>query len=234
MMMSSKYNPGKLYIVSTPIGHNDDITLRAINTLRNSDVVICEELKEGQKLLKRLNIDKTLVSLNEHNEHEVVQNILIEIMSGKDHALISDCGTPVFFDPGKYLINTLSEMNIKIIPIPGPSSLGAALSVCNFNMQKFFFAGFLPPKSDQRIKQLKTLLEYDQPIILMDTPYRLTRLVEEVIDVYGKNQRICLASNLTLSSELIIHDSAINVYKQIKGQKREFVLIIDKPFKRNY
>lgn len=230
--MTSEIKSGKLYIVSTPIGHADDITLRAIYTLQNSDVIICEELRQGQKLLKRLNIEKPLLTLNEHNEHEVVQNILIDVMSGKDHALISDCGTPVFYDPGKYLINTLSEMRIKVIPIPGPASLAAALSVCNFNLDKFFFAGFLPPKSDQRTKQLGTFITYHCPIVLMDTPYRLTRLLEEIIEIFGKNQMVCLASDLTLPSELILHGTATNIYKQVKGQKREFVLIIDKPQKR--
>ncbi len=232
--MTHKVNSGALYIVSTPIGHPHDITLRAIEVLKSVDGIICEEIRHGQKLLKGLDIEKSLSTLNEHNENEVVQNLLIDIMSGKNYALVSDCGTPVFSDPGKYLITTLTEMGIKIVPVPGPSSLMAALSVCTFNLDHFLFVGFLPPKADQRIFRLTGYSKHNQPLILMDTPYRLTKLLEEIIEVFGKKQAICLACDLTLPSEIIIHGSAEDIYKRFKGQKREFILIIDKPQKRTF
>ena len=223
---------GRLYIVATPIGHPEDITLRAIKILQQVDEIICEELSNGSKLLKSLQINKPLLTLNEHNEDEMIQTVLVKLMEGKSFALISDCGTPVFADPGRHLLQMLSEMKIPVSPIPGASSLMAAISVCPFNLQKFFFLGFLPPKSEQRISILKRYRNTESPIILMDTPYRMTRLLEEVLKVFGKKQQVFLAADLTLKKEEVLQDTIEVVYKNMKNKKKEFILIIDKPTQR--
>ena len=230
--MPSRLKSGKLYIVATPIGHPEDITLRAMKILGEVDAVICEEIKLGSRLLKKLQIEKPLIVMNEHNEAESVQNILIDIMAGKSFALVSDCGTPVFADPGRLLITTMNEMDIKVIPIPGPSSLMAAISVCTFNLDQYQFVGFLPPKSDQRIAVLNRVSKSKLPLILMDTPYRLTRTLEEVIQIFGKKQSIFVACDLTLPGEVILHGTAEDILKKLFGQKKEFILIIDKPQRR--
>ena len=225
--MISNKPAGILYIVATPIGNIEDISLRALRILKEVDAVICEEFKQGIRLLKKLKVDNTIICLNEHNEAESVQNILIDLMQGKSYALISDCGTPVFADPGQLLISTLTEMNIKVVPVPGPSSLMAALSVCSIPMDQFIFVGFLPPKSDKRLNALNRIKGQNLPLVVMDTPYRMTRLLEDVIQVFGKKKSVCLACDLTLPNELIMHGQVGDIYKRVSGQKKEFVLIID-------
>ena len=226
---------GNLFIVATPIGNTQDITLRAIETLRSVDAVICEERKDGSRLLKQLEIKgKPLIELNEHNESEMIQQILIDLMNGKNMALISDCGTPVFSDPGKQLLRLMSEMRIKVVPIPGASSLMAALSLCPFDMETFTFLGFLPPKTEQRSAVLQKYKISDFPIILMDTPYRLTKLLDEVSKTFGHQQQIFLALDLTLPSEATYLGTVQDVAAQIQARKAEFILILDRPQRRRF
>ena len=135
---------GTLYMVATPIGNPGDITLRAIETLKQVDAVICEESKPGSTLLKKLGIKgKELVLLNEHNEDEVAADLLPRFLNGESLAMISDCGTPVFADPGAYLIQLASSSGVRVSPMPGASSLMAALSLLDAKIGRFVFAGFL-------------------------------------------------------------------------------------------
>lgn len=220
---------GQLYIVATPIGNPGDITLRAIQTLEAADAILCEERKIGSSLLKQLNLTRPLIELNEHNEASLIQDVLVELMNGKNLALISDCGTPVFSDPGRQLIQLLREMNIPIVPIPGVSSLMTALSVCPFNLEQYLFIGFLPPKSDQRQHILERLTHSEYPIILMDTPYRLGKLLQEVARNFGKKQSIFLACDLTLPEEKVLQGAVQDILAAIQNRKAEFILIIDRP-----
>lgn len=222
-----KNSPGKLYIVATPIGNWDDITLRAKKVLDNADILICEEIKVGSTLLKKLSIpQKELISLNEHNEENQIGLILQHLSEGKDLALISDCGTPVFADPGHALIHQAHLSGIEIIPIPGPSSLMAILSVLDFKLEHFHFAGFLPREKETRKKELNSLRSIDIPIVLMDTPYRLTKLLEEVMHTFGKNRKVTLGLNITQENEKFLRGAIIDVIKQMNLKKAEFVLII--------
>lgn len=226
---------GKLYIVATPIGNPQDITLRAIETLRSVDAVICEERKDGSRLLKQLEIiGKPLIELNEHNESDMIQQVLIELMNGRNMALVSDCGTPVFSDPGKQLLKLMSEMRIKVVPVPGASSLMAALSVCPFDMENFTFLGFLPPKTEQRAAVLQKHKFSECPLILMDTPYRLVKLLDEVSRTFGRQQQIFLALDLTLPSEMTYLGTVQDVAAQVQGRKAEFILILDRPQRRKF
>jgi 16S rRNA (cytidine1402-2'-O)-methyltransferase len=229
--MSEKSKFGTLYIVATPIGNLEDITIRAIKVLANVDAVICEEIKEGSRLLHSLKIENHLITLNEHNEEEVIQNIIVELMAGKSLALVSDCGTPLFSDPGRKLLSTLVEVNFKIVPIPGSSSLMTALSVCAFPMEQFRFIGFLPPKAEHRSRILATLKHETTPLIFMDTPYRLGRLLDEVIQTFGRDQMAFLGCDLTLPNEFILHGRIDEISRKVAGQKREFILILDTPNK---
>lgn len=219
--------PGALYIVATPIGNWDDITIRAINTLKGVDLIVCEEIREGSTLLKKLDIPQiNLLEINEHNEKEQVPNLINQLIAGMEMALISDCGTPVFADPGHFLIEQAAMFNIKIIPIPGASSLMATLSVLDFEIKEFHYAGFLPREKELRQKALMTLRKISIPIVLMDTPYRLIKLLEEVGKTFGKNRRITLATDITMSSEKIYRGTIAEVLNHIHSQKAEFVLVI--------
>ena len=225
---------GKLYVVATPIGNAGDITTRAIETLAHADVILCEEQRNGSRLLKSLGIPKPLLELNEHNEAERIQEVLLMLAQGQTLALISDCGTPVFSDPGKKLLQLLYEVNIAVTPLPGASSLMAALSVCPFDLEEFLFIGFLPVKTDQRQKKLSQLKYSNYPLVLMDTPYRLQRLLQEVQQSFGKKQNIFLACDLTMPEEHLYLGPVDEILPKILNRKAEFILILDHPQKKPF
>lgn len=223
---------GTLYIVATPIGNMKDITHRAIDILSKVDIVICEELRQGSTLLKRLGIQNELIPLNEHNESEMVQNILVELLNGKSMALVSDCGTPVFSDPGRKLLQILYESSVPVRTVPGASSLTAAISICPLILDQFTFIGFLPPQTEKRISVLRSYAHTPHPLILMDTPYRLSKLLNECAEVFGKKQTIFLACDLTLQKERAYLGTIEEILAKVENTKAEFMLIIDKPQRR--
>lgn len=220
---------GKLYLVSTPIGNYDDITLRAINILKAADFIICEEFKESRRLLSHLKINKELFSLNEHNESEVVNDLILKFAEGKNAALISDCGTPLFSDPGHLLVEVCISQKIAVIPVPGANSLLPALTGSGFDIEKFYYYGWLSPKKDIRRKQLLNLKRIKEVIVLLDTPYRLKTLLTDVAKILGRNTRIVLAFQLTMKNENFFRGTAEEVLKIVERDKMkgEFVLVVD-------
>jgi 16S rRNA (cytidine1402-2'-O)-methyltransferase len=218
-----------LYIVSTPIGNYDDLSYRALNILKKVDFIICEEFKEARRLLSHFQIEKELQSLNEHNEEESSQDILKLLSAGKSAALITDCGTPLFSDPGTLLVQLCVNSKIEIVPIPGANSLLPALVGSGFKLDKFYFAGWLSPKSDIRKKELLKLKATREIIILMETPYRLTAILTDVSKILGASIQICVAYDLTLATERFLRGTASEILKIVQSQKLkgEFVLIIN-------
>lgn len=220
-------NPGILYIVATPIGNPDDITIRAIKTLTDAPLIICEEAKEARRLLKKLNIpDKELLECNEHNQARQTPLIIQHLLQGQDAALISDCGTPVFADPGHMAIKQAVEFEIPVKPVPGASSLMSLLSILDFSPQNFLFLGFLPRETSARKTILQKNKSADLPIILMDTPYRLTKLLLEIREVMGGNKKITLACDLTLPDEHVYRGTINAIFPNVENKKAEFILII--------
>ncbi len=220
---------GKLFVVATPIGNPEDITLRAIRTLRECDEILCEDRSNASRLLKKLEIEKKeFIVLNEHNEIQQIESVLLQLAQGKDLALISDCGTPLFSDPGHDLVAAVSQAGFEVIPVPGVSALTAAISVTPLHMRKFYFAGFLPRTPIERLNELKRLKRElpNTPIILMDTPYRLAAVLKDVMAVFGKSKVITLACDLTTHKEQILTDSCAAIAKKIGATKAEFMLII--------
>ena len=218
----------KLYIVSTPIGNYDDISLRALSVLKEVDFIICEEFKEAKRLLSHYQINKELVSLNEHNEKESSQEIFNAIKNGKSAALISDCGTPLFSDPGTSLAQLCIDAKINVMPIPGASSLLPALVGSGFKLDKFYYAGWLSPKSDIRKKELLRLKGIKELIVLMETPYRLSAILTDVSKIFGASTEICVAFNLTLPTEKFYRGKISDILKIVSENKLkgEFVLLI--------
>jgi 16S rRNA (cytidine1402-2'-O)-methyltransferase len=214
--------------VAIPIGNLGDITLRAIEILRQVDAIICEEIKDARVLMKRLEIpNKELIALNEHNEVELVPDLAMRmVQTNQSFALISDCGTPVFSDPGSALINQLVEYGIQVTPVPGPSSLMAAFSILDFKLERYIFAGFLPRDSNERKRELTRLRGLRMPVVLMDTPYRLDPLLDDVGKTFGKNARVTLACDLTLPKEAIFRGPVSEVRQQANARKAEFILIV--------
>jgi 16S rRNA (cytidine1402-2'-O)-methyltransferase len=218
---------GKLYVVATPIGNSGDISQRAIDTLKSVDAVVCEELKPGSTLLKKLGIEgKEIVLLNEHNEAEVAADLLMRLLNGESLGMISDCGTPVFSDPGAYLIQLTSSSGVAVSPVPGASSLMAALSVLDFKLKRFMFAGFLSRDPNQRRSELSHYRNLRVPVVLMDTPYRLGALLDDVIKVFGKGIWVTVAFDMTLPTETVFRGEAEEVRRQIGARKGEFIMIV--------
>jgi len=220
---------GTLFLVATPIGNWEDITLRALQVLKEVDLVVYEERKEGSRLLRHYGIEKPVESLNEHNEAASTQVILERIQGGMSVALISDAGTPVFSDPGQGLVQRAIQFGIRIVPIPGASSLMAALIVSGFPIRNFLFQGFLSPKRDRRIAELQQLKREARTVVLMDAPYRLVQLVRDIAEVIGDSRSLCVAFDLTLPTEQIFRGIASELHKQFakEGRKGEFVLLIE-------
>ncbi len=225
--MDKQTQPGKLFIVATPIGNPRDITLRALDVLKKVDAIICEEFRQGSRLLHQLGLENELIPLNEHNEAAEAHTIAARIAKGESMAIISDAGTPVFADPGQHLLQLLYQMNIPVSPVPGPASLMAALSLCDFPIERFIFAGFPPRKTEWREKFLQKFTSADYPLVLMDTPYRLTKLLSEVETLFGKNQEILLACDMTLKKEAIFRGQIKDILPKVTGQKHEFILILN-------
>jgi 16S rRNA (cytidine1402-2'-O)-methyltransferase len=220
---------GVLSIVATPIGNYEDITLRAVKVLDAVDFIVCEDLKEARRLLSKLDIKKELVTLNEHDEAANTPDIIDRLLAGENVALISDCGTPMFADPGHILLDAALSNQIRIVPVPGVSSLTTALSVSALRAEKFYYYGWLPVKKDIRKKELYRLSRMNELIIFLETPYRLKNIMKDIVDNFGRGTEAVLAYDLTLPTEQILRGSAGSIYDKVVAQslKGEFVLLVD-------
>lgn len=220
---------GILYIVSTPIGNWDDITFRALRVLTESDIILCEEYKVASRLLKNYNIKKELIEINEHTEKTAVDEVIRLLKEGKVLSLISDCGTPIFSDPGSIILQNAISSGINIVPVPGPDSIIPSLVCSGFDVSSFFYAGWLSPKKEIRRSELKKLKEIKEVIVLMETPYRLKQLIEDCAEIFINDVEACLCINLTTPDEKFIRGKINNLknYVQNLTEKVEFVLILN-------
>ena len=220
---------GVLNIVSTPIGDYSDITLRALRILNESDYVICEEYKEASKLLRFFEIKKELKSLNEHNETDSSDEIFLDLLNGKNLSIISDCGTPVFSDPGSIILQKCIDANIKIEFIGGANSVIASIVLSGFDISRFYYAGFLSPKSEIRKKELQSLKYLKRTIVLMEAPYRLKAILQDIKDIFV-HRKIFVAFDLTMQSEKKFRGNASEILETIgeDNLKGEFLILIDK------
>ncbi len=221
---------GKLYIVATPIGNKDDITIRAISTLKEIDIIAAEDTRVASKLLTILNIPKkTLIAINEFATDKNIQYCVDLIKEGKNIAYISDAGTPGISDPGAVLVKACrDEDNIEIIPIPGVSAITTLMSVAGIRETPFIFYGFLPHKKGRK-KILDELYSYKKNIILYESVHRIIKLLEEIYEI-NPNQELVIGRELTKMYEDIKDDTVdniLNFYRDnISKIKGEFVIII--------
>ncbi len=194
---------GVLYIVSTPIGNLSDITYRAVETLKDVDLVAAEDTRHSRYLLENYNINSRLMSLHQHNERARVSQIRELLDEGKNIALISDAGTPLISDPGYRLVADLRSSGYEIVPVPGPSALIAALSVSGLPTDSFYFGGFLASKSSQRKARLEKLRDAQETLIFYEAPHRLYSSVKDLVEVMGESRELSLARELTKRYETI-------------------------------
>ena len=220
---------GTLYLVATPIGNLDDITFRALAVLKSADLVVYEERREGERLMRHFGIEKPVETLNEHNEAASSHVLLEHLAAGKSVALVSDCGTPVFSDPGQLLVRKAIDQGIRIIPVPGASSLMPALTVSGFSIDQFLFYGWLSPKKERRRAELRQLQQERRTIVLMDTPYRLVPLLKDLAEAFGESRRVCLALNLTMADEQMLYGTAPDLHRRCAARnlKGEFVIVVE-------
>lgn len=219
---------GKLYIVSTPIGNPDDITIRAMNMIKLSDAVICEEYKEATKLLSHLKLKKELLQFNEHANLEDLLRIIDKLQAGEKLSLISDCGTPLLADPGLEIVRACISNNIDIEVVPGVSSIMTAIVRSGFPANEFVFAGFLGRTDRERELKLKELDKEKRTIILLETPYRLKVFLESASKIMP-NRKAYIGMNLTHIYETHHYGTLRELNQKFKTEKikAEFVVCIE-------
>jgi 16S rRNA (cytidine1402-2'-O)-methyltransferase len=219
-----------LYLVPTPIGNLEDITLRAIKILSKVDLIACEDTRNAGNLLKQLDIHyKKLISYHNFNESEKSTTIINSILEGNSVALISDAGTPGISDPGYRLVSEAIKNNIKIVPLPGASALLPALTASGFPVHKFTFAGF-PPHKKGRKTFINSLKSYDSTIILYESPNRLHKLIDEIIEVFGIEIELCIAREISKIFEEFLRGNVLTIKKIIDERqsiKGEIVVIFN-------
>ncbi len=214
-----------LSLVAIPIGNPEDISARALSVLRDADIVIGEEHREVSTLLKRLGItEKRMELLNEHSNEQDV-GALLELCRTANVALVSDCGTPGFCDPGARLVAACRRSGLTSTPVPGASSLMCLLSMSGRPISQFRFRGFLPAEKTERKAALQELSREPQAVILMDTPYRMARLLNELATAWPQRQ-LLIGCDFTQSTELIREGTCLEISKLLGDRKAEFILLL--------
>ena len=223
--MSNMY--GNLYLVSTPIGNLEDLTFRAVKVLSSVDIILAESVERTKKLLSHYDIDVKVISFNKDNEKRKIKNAVAYLKESKNIALVSDAGTPCVSDPGFYLLSNLDE-EIKIIPIPGASSITCALSVSKIPMNGFTFLGFLPKKENDRKNKLLQAYSSELPLCIFESKHRLLDLFEEISSIFGEDTLVGLFREMTKIYETITHKSVAEHIFDLKKNtpKGEFVIIV--------
>lgn len=220
-------NKGKLYIVGTPIGNLDDITIRAVNTLRNVDVILAEDTRQTLKLLNHFEISKHMISYHRHNEDDKIEKIVEILNSGKNLALVSDAGMPIISDPGQNLVKYLVKNNYDIEVVPGVTALITAIVKSGLDSTRFTFEGFLSVNKKQRKEGLKSLVNETRTMIFYEAPHKILSTLKDMYEYFG-NRDICIARELTKIHEEYRYtnfkDAIINIEEN--GIKGEIVLVI--------
>ncbi len=221
---------GKLYIVATPIGNMEDITLRAIRVLGEVDLVAAEDTRLSGRLLQALSIKKPMISYYEHNKNSRNQQILSSLENGQNIALISDAGLPAISDPGADLIKQAIAADIEITVIPGANAALTGLVLSGLDTSRFSFEGFVERKKNGRLAQLQALATQDKTMIFYESPYRIKATLADMADVFGQNRQAALARELTKLYEQVLRGSLaeLNEYFLEHEPKGEFVVIIEK------
>jgi len=214
---------GTLYVVATPIGNLEDMTLRALRILDSVDVIAAEDTRHTRRLLTHHGISKPLISYHDHNKVRQAPRLLEMLQAQQSVALVTDAGTPGISDPAYYLLQLLLAEDIRIVPIPGPTAVIAALSVAGLPTDRFVFEGFLPVKSGRRQRRLESLRDEPRTIVVYESPHRLVRLLQEIATHFGADRRVVIARELTKHFEEILRGTASSLHadlqhRSIKGE----------------
>ncbi|MEQ1142393.1 16S rRNA (cytidine(1402)-2'-O)-methyltransferase [Acinetobacter soli] len=220
----------QLFVVATPIGHLDDMTYRAIETLKSVSLVAAEDTRQSAQLFKHYNITTPLTACHDHNENHKINELIQRLKAGENIALISDAGTPLISDPGFKLVRAAQEHKIRVVPVPGACAAVAALSAVGLPSDRFSFEGFLPSKSSQRMLQLEKLKDETQTLIFYEAPHRILDCVKDMMQVFGAERPVGFAREITKTFETIKKMSLGELVSFVEHdhnqQKGEIVLIV--------
>lgn len=226
-----------LYIVATPIGNLDDITFRAIETLKTVDIILAEDVRHSKHLLNHYNITTPMRAFHEHNERRKTPDVINELLAGKHIALISDAGTPLISDPGYVLVSESKKAGIKVSPIPGSNAMISAISTSGIASDKFSFFGFLPSKQSARLKAIRSIAHINEVAIFYESPKRILACAQDLQTLLGNERIVCFAKELTKSFETIKTDALSKLIDYLQAddthQKGEFVILISAVDKDN-
>ncbi len=220
-------NQGKLYIVATPIGNLGDITLRALETFKSVDIILCEDTRVTKNLLAYYNIQKTLVSYHQHTDTKKIKEIISWLEEGKNIALVTDAGTPGISDPGGILISQVVNFSssIEIVPIPGASAAISALSISGFPTDKFIFMGF-PPHKNKRQKYFKEVVASEHTVVFYESGHRIKKCLGELKEYLDPNRKLVVCRELTKKFETIYRGTIEEVFQNMQDERGEFVIVI--------
>ncbi len=221
---------GCLYVVSTPIGNLEDITYRAVRTLKEADWIACEDTRTTKRLLDHYGIQTRTLSYHEHNEANRTEELIARLLGGEKGALVSDAGTPLLSDPGYRVVHAAVEAGIRIEAIPGPSALLAGLVVSGLPTDQFHFAGFLPAKQGQRSRMLESLADESATLVFYEAPHRILEALDDIATAFGE-RRIVVARELTKLHEEVLRGTATEIRTELAARdmiRGEFVLMVAK------
>ena len=223
----SEVKPATLYIVATPIGNLEDITLRALKILKEVDIIACEDTRHSLKLLNHYEISKRLISYHSHNEKNSAKGIIKLLNENKSVALITDGGTPCISDPGVFLVKQCREEDINVISIPGPTALVTLLASSGFRSDKFYFHGFLSPKAGKQKRQLSDMSNIEATHIIYEGPHRILKLIDNIFEIFPKKS-VCIGKELSKINEKIIIGNKDEIKALLEEGKiaGEYVILI--------
>lgn len=220
----------RLYVVATPIGNLEDITLRALDVLSAADVIAAEDTRRTRILMARHGLDKPLLSLQEHNEEQKAPRLVERLQKGDSIALVSDAGTPLLSDPGYRLVALAVAAGVEVVTIPGPSSITAALSISGLPTDRFTFEGFLPSRQSARLKSLERLRDETRTLVFFESSHRIRDSLADLADVFGARRPVAVCREMTKQFETVLRGSLQEVANRVEGdpdQRRgEFVLVV--------
>lgn len=224
-------NSPSLYLIPTPVGNMDDITLRTIEVIKMVDFLLCEDTRVTSELLHRLNIRKKLVHSDDHNENSLKEMVLENLKNGLNIGLVTDRGTPIISDPGYKIVEYIVKNGYNVISLPGPTAFVPALTMSGINPSPFIFYGFLNSKSTKRKKELELLKKLPYTIIFYEAPHRIKKTMEEILDIFGDRQ-VSLSREISKKFESIYRGKISDLLSTLNNIKGEFVIVVS-PYKED-
>ncbi len=226
MSQKSYDNSPSLYLIPTPVGNMEDITLRSINTLKMVDFLLCEDTRVTSELLHKLDIKKKLIHSDDHNEDSLKEMVLSKLQEGFNIGLVTDRGTPIISDPGYKIVEFISKNGFNVISLPGPTAFVPALTMSGIRPAPFLFYGFLNSKDSKRIKELETLKKLPYTIILYEAPHRISEMLKSLLQVFG-NRKIALCREISKKYEEVIRGTVTEVLEVSDTLKGEMVVVVE-------